>query len=44
MNIIGLDFGTTTLSAVVLDSATGAVLETLNVPNKAALPPRDAGR
>lgn len=40
MNVIGLDLGTTTLSAVVVDSDTGAVLETLNVPGGADLPPR----
>ena len=40
MNIIGLDLGTTTLSAVVVDSDCGAVLETVNVPNGADLEPR----
>ena len=40
MNVVGLDLGTTTLSAVVVDSATGAVRQTLNVPNGADLPPR----
>lgn len=40
MNIIGLDLGTTTLSAAVLDGDTGAVLETLNIPNGSNLPPR----
>ena len=43
MNIIGLDLGTTTLSAVVVDSDTGKVLETLNIPNGADLPSRMAG-
>lgn len=43
MNIIGLDLGTTTLSAVVLDGDSGAVLETRNIPNGADLPPRMAG-
>ena len=40
MNIIGLDLGTTTLSAAVLDGDTGAVLETANIPNGSDLPPR----
>ena len=40
MNIIGLDLGTTTLSAAVLDGETGAVLETVTLPNGADLPPR----
>ena len=35
MNIIGLDLGTTTLSAIVLDGDSGAVLETVNVSNGA---------
>ena len=42
MNVIGLDLGTTTLSAVVVDSATGAVLETMNIPNGASLPGEQA--
>ena len=40
MNVIGLDLGTTTLSAVVVDCDTGAVREALNVPNGADLAPR----
>lgn len=40
MNVIGLDLGTTTLSAVVVDADTGAVLETVNVPNGTELPRR----
>lgn len=42
MNVIGLDLGTTTLSAIVVDGDTGAVRETVNVPNGADLPPRRA--
>lgn len=38
MNVIGLDLGTTTLSAVVLECDTDTVLETLNVPNTAVIP------
>ena len=33
MNVIGIDIGTTTLSALVLEAETGAVLETVTVPN-----------
>ena len=40
MNVIGLDLGTTTLSAVVVDSDTGVVLETLNISNATDLHPR----
>jgi len=39
VNVIGLDLGTTTLSAVVVDSDTGVVLETLNLSNATDLPP-----
>ena len=42
MNIIGLDLGTTSISAAVLDSESGAVLETVNLPSGADLPPRQA--
>ena len=38
MNIIGLDIGTTTVSAVVLDSDSGAVLSSRTLPNGADLP------
>lgn len=38
MNVIGLDLGTTTLSAVVMNAETGLVMETINIPNTAALP------
>ena len=40
MKLLGLDLGTTTLSAVVLDGDTGALLKTLNVPNGAYMTPR----
>ena len=43
MNVIGLDIGTTTLSAVAVDSDTGALLETLSIPNGADLPARMPG-
>ncbi len=38
MNVIGLDMGTTTLSAVVVDSDSGAMPKVMNIPNGAALP------
>lgn len=38
MHVIGLDTGTTTLSAVVVDSETGAMPRVMNIPNGAALP------
>lgn len=38
MKAIGLDIGTTTLSAIILDGDTGCVLETLNVANGADMP------
>lgn len=38
MNVIGLDIGTTTVSAVVLDWESGAVLASRTVPNGADLP------
>lgn len=38
MNIIGLDLGTTTLSAVLVDSDSGAMPKVMNIPNGAALP------
>lgn len=41
MNVIGLDLGTTTLSAVLMDSDTGAVKEALNVVSGADLPARN---
>ena len=37
MYTIGLDIGTTTLSAVALNVRTGEVAATLNQPNRAAL-------
>jgi len=37
MKAIGLDIGTTTLSAIILDGAEGRVLETLNISNGADL-------
>lgn len=37
MNIIGLDIGTTTVSAVVLDSETGKILEGVTLPNDSAI-------
>ena len=36
---IGLDIGTTTLCAVVMDTTTGNLLESATLPNRAALPP-----
>lgn len=39
MKAIGLDLGTTTLSAVVLDGESGRVLKALNLPNDANLKP-----
>ncbi|MBQ6372922.1 MAG: hypothetical protein IJJ45_00360 [Clostridia bacterium] len=38
MNAIGLDIGTTTLSAVVIDSATGAIREARTISNGTDLP------
>ena len=38
MKAIGLDIGTTTLSAILLDGETGCVIETLNEANGADLP------
>ena len=38
MKAIGLDIGTTTLSAIILDGEEGRVLETLNVANGADMP------
>ena len=38
MKAIGLDIGTTTLSAIILDGEKGTVLETLNVINGADMP------
>ena len=43
MNIIGLDLGTTTLSAVVADSENGVLRDIRNIPNGADLPPRMEG-
>lgn len=37
MNIIGLDIGTTTISAVVLDTETGRILESLTLTNDSQL-------
>ena len=37
MNIVGLDMGTTTLSAVVVDSESGAMPRVMNIPNGASL-------
>ena len=37
MKVIGLDLGTTTLSAIVLDTDSGFVLEAVNQPNRGAL-------
>lgn len=42
MNVIGLDLGTTTLSAVVMNAETGLVMETINIPNTATLPSANA--
>lgn len=39
MRIIGLDIGTTTISAVVLDGETGCILASRTIPNGADLPP-----
>lgn len=36
MNILALDIGTSTLSAIVLDAQSGTILETINQPNDAA--------
>lgn len=38
MRVIGVDIGTTTISLVVLDTDSGAVLECVNTPNPAAYP------
>lgn len=35
---VGLDIGTTTISAVVLDTSSGVLLESRNVPNDSAIP------
>ena len=37
MNVSGLDLGTTTLSAAVMNSETSLVLKNLNILNTAAL-------
>ncbi|MDD3410116.1 MAG: FGGY family carbohydrate kinase [Eubacteriales bacterium] len=39
MNLMGLDLGSTSLSCVALDAATGRVLRALTRPVKSALPP-----
>ena len=39
MNAIGLDIGTTTISAVVIDSATGEIRESRTIANGTDLPP-----
>ena len=38
MKTIGLDIGTTTISAVLRDSETGEVLKVRNIPNDTGLP------
>lgn len=38
MKAIGLDIGTTTLSAIILDGETGGVIETMNIANGADMP------
>ena len=38
MNAIGLDIGTTTISAVVIDSATGEIRQSRTIPNGTDLP------
>ena len=40
MNIIGLDIGTTTISAIVLDGVSGEILKTVNISNGADLQAR----
>ena len=42
MNVIGIDLGTTTLSALAVDEDSGAVLERVTVAHGAALPRRHA--
>lgn len=41
MNVIGLDMGTTTLSAVVVDSESGSMPQVMNIANGAAMPAVD---
>ena len=37
MRVIGIDIGTTTISAVALDEGSGALLEAVTIPNRGAL-------
>lgn len=37
MNAIGIDLGTTSLSAIVMEEGTGEVVETINLPNEAVM-------
>lgn len=37
MNAIGIDLGTTSLSAIVMEEGTGEVVETINSPNEAVM-------
>ena len=39
--LIGLDIGTTSISAVAVESSTGALLRAVTVPNDSALPSPD---
>lgn len=41
LNIIGLDIGTTTLSAVVVDASKGEIIKSVTVPNSYTLPDTD---
>lgn len=38
MRLIGIDIGTTTISAVVLDEGSGALAEAVTIPNRGTLP------
>ncbi len=42
MNMIGLDIGTTSISAAVLDAETGAARETYTIANESFLPAQDS--
>lgn len=41
--LIGLDIGTTSISAVAVEAASGALLRTFTVPNRGTLPSPDGG-
>lgn len=44
MNAIGIDLGTTSLSAIVMEEGTGEVVETINLPNETVMNEDRRGR